>query len=314
MAAHWRLSASASRRSASRLIAAPVSRVIVASLLRVRVVAWRVRVADNGSAGVAIRASGAPQGASRHPGGAALLASSGALSPGVPVQVAAARRGTIREFVDEQAVTRLPRTYSITMPQSGRIEPITLQEGSRVARGQVVARINPSDLDLEVAEAKAVVERLEGLSVWARRVVSGGAAGLHRSLHRGASVEFRQHRFYVPGDEPRRIDWRVLARTDRPFVREFDDETNLHATLLLDASGSMGYGAGMSKIEYAARVCAAVAYLLLGSAESVGLGIIAEGLETWVKSRAGSGQLARLVDALERVNAHGPGEDRKSVV
>src|SRR3954452_18522341 len=88
----------------------------------------------------------------------------------------------------------------------------------------------------------ALVERLNQLQLTARSVVEGTTAGLHRSPMTGASVEFRQHRAYVPGDEPRRLDWRVLARTDRPYVREYHEETNLRAMIMLDRSGSMGYG------------------------------------------------------------------------
>src|SRR6059058_4038551 len=87
----------------------------------------------------------------------------------------------------------------------------------------------------------ALVERLNHLSLGARSVVEGSTVGLHKSPLRGSSVEFRQHRAYVAGDEPRRLDWRVLARTDRPYVREYDEETNLRCTILLDRSGSMGY-------------------------------------------------------------------------
>src|SRR3954447_25999143 len=139
----------------------------------------------------------------------------------------------------------------------------------------------------------AVVERLGALTLSARRIVEGTTSGLHRSPLKGASVEFRQHRAYVPGDEPRRLDWRVLARTDRPYVREFHEETNLRGMLLLDRSGSMGYagsgfripgsgrshsrslrsepGTRLSKFEYAAKIVASLAYLMLRQGESIGV-------------------------------------------
>src|SRR5437868_5909002 len=88
----------------------------------------------------------------------------------------------------------------------------------------------------------ALIERLNYLQLSARQVVEGTINGSHRSPVKGASVEFRQHRFYTPGDEPRRLDWRVLARTDRPYIKEYDEETNLRCQLVLDASGSMAYG------------------------------------------------------------------------
>src|SRR5690242_16157322 len=113
-----------------------------------------------------------------------------------------------------------------------------------------------------------LVERLNHLQLSARNVVEGSLTGQHRSPVKGASVEFRQHRFYTPGDEPRRLDWRVLGRTDRPYIKEYDEETNLRCVLVLDESGSMAYGsqradgsgaAGVeagSKFDYAAKIVA----------------------------------------------------------
>src|SRR5436189_3757583 len=129
----------------------------------------------------------------------------------------------------------------------------------------------------------ALVERLNYLQVTARSVVEGATTGLHRSPLKGASVEFRQHRFYTPGDEPRRLDWRVLGRTDRPYIKEYDEETNLRCVLLLDGSGSMAYGGerhegtearrhegrGKTKFEYAAKLVASLGYLMLGQTECV---------------------------------------------
>src|SRR5438876_4359242 len=90
----------------------------------------------------------------------------------------------------------------------------------------------------------ALVERLNYLQVTARSVVEGATTDAHRSPLKGASVEFRQHRFYTPGDEPRRLDWRMLGRTDRTYIKEYDEETNLRCLLMLDESGSMAYGGG----------------------------------------------------------------------
>src|SRR5437763_16099059 len=114
----------------------------------------------------------------------------------------------------------------------------------------------------------SLVERLNQLQVSARSVVEGNTVGLHRSPVKGASVEFRQHRFYTPGDEPRRLDWRVFARTDRPYIKEFDEETNLGCVLMLDCSGSMGYaGKGGTRHESAAKMVAALAYIRLERTE-----------------------------------------------
>src|SRR5687768_9929032 len=151
-----------------------------------------------------------------------------------------------------------------------------------------------------------LIERLNHLQLSARSVVEGSIVGAHRSPVKGASVEFRQHRFYTPGDEPRRLDWRVLGRTDRPYIKEYDEETNLRAVLLLDGSGSMGYaGASESKFDYASKLVAALAYLMLGQTESVGLGLVGPRLEQWIAPRAGSAQLSRVIDVLERATPRG---------
>src|SRR3954462_1526831 len=152
-----------------------------------------------------------------------------------------------------------------------------------------------------------LVERLNHLQVTARSVVEGSITGAHRSPLKGASVEFRQHRFYTPGDEPRRLDWRVLGRTDRPYIKEYDEETNLRAVLLLDASGSMSYAGPKAepKFEYAGRMVAALSYLMLGQTESVGVGLIGAKLEQYVAPRSGSAQLSRVIDVLERSTPKG---------
>ena len=147
----------------------------------------------------------------------------------------------------------------------------------------------------------SLVERLNHLQLSARSVVEGSIIGQHRSPVKGASVEFRQHRFYTPGDEPRRIDWRIFARTDRPYIKEYDEETNLRCVLMLDCSGSMAYrGQSGTKHEYGAKLVAALSYLMLAQTESVGLGLFGPRLEQWVAPRAGTQQLSRLIDALER--------------
>jgi uncharacterized protein (DUF58 family) len=156
----------------------------------------------------------------------------------------------------------------------------------------------------------ALIERLNQLQLTARSVVEGTTAGLHRSPLKGASVEFRQHRFYVPGDEPRRLDWRVLGRTDRPYVREYHEETNLRAVVMLDRSGSMSYGSETfgTKFDYARRLVAALTYLMLGQTESVGLAVCGAAVEQWLSPHARSAQLARVIDVLERVEAGGTSE------
>jgi uncharacterized protein (DUF58 family) len=145
------------------------------------------------------------------------------------------------------------------------------------------------------------------LQVSARSVVEGSIIGQHRSPVKGASVEFRQHRFYTSGDEPRRLDWRIFARTDRPYIKEYDEETNLRCVLMLDCSGSMAYaGKSASKHDYAARLVASLSYLMLAQTESVGLGLFGRKLEQWIAPRAGTHQLSRVIDALERSVPLGP--------
>ncbi|HEX8522151.1 MAG TPA: DUF58 domain-containing protein, partial [Tepidisphaeraceae bacterium] len=161
-----------------------------------------------------------------------------------------------------------------------------------------------------------------------RRIVEGATAGMHRSPLKGASVEFQQHRAYVRGDEPRRLDWRLLARTDRSFVKQYVEETNLRAVLVLDASGSMGYGgrggfgvegsgfgkeAPETKFEFGAKLVASLAYLMLGQTESVGFAGCGEDAAAWVAPHSGTNQLARIIDALEHATPRGAGNVAKTM-
>ena len=116
------------------------------------------------------------------------------------------------------------------------------------------------------------LKKISNLQVLARLVVEGFCTGLHRSPHKGFSVEFKQHRPYVHGDEIRHLDWRIFGKTDRFYIREYEEETNLRATILLDASGSMAYGGpDRAKLTYATRLAACLAYLMLQQQDSVGL-------------------------------------------
>ncbi len=120
----------------------------------------------------------------------------------------------------------------------------------------------------------AEVARLGGLEVVTDGIVEGFLAGLHRSPRRGFSVEFAEHRQYQPGDEPRYVDWKLLGRTDRLYVKQFEEETNLRAMLVVDASASMawsGAAARLTKLDYAARLAAALALVLLRQRDAVGL-------------------------------------------
>ena len=141
---------------------------------------------------------------------------------------------------------------------------------------------------------------LGNLDFVARLVVEGFMAGRHRSPARGGSLEFAEHRPYVPGDDLRRVDWKIYGRTDRWYVRESEEETNLRAMLLLDASGSMAFGSkGVpTKWEYARIVAAALTHLLLAQQDAVGVAIFSETLAAFVPPHAGRGQRPRIMEAL----------------
>lgn len=116
------------------------------------------------------------------------------------------------------------------------------------------------------------LQKLAGLTLQSRYVVEGNLSGRHRSPLRGASTEFADHRAYIPGDDPKRLDWKVLGRTDRYFVRRYEDETNLRTYLIIDRSASMGYAPiNISKYQYACRMAAALGYIVIKVRDSIGL-------------------------------------------
>src|SRR5688572_26952872 len=118
----------------------------------------------------------------------------------------------------------------------------------------------------------AVLARLGTLELKARAVVEGFLSGLHRSPFKGFSVEFAEYRQYIPGDDLNTIDWKVFARSDRHYVKKFEEETNLDCHIVIDVSGSMGYGSGaMTKHEYACCLAASLAYLMSRQRDRVGL-------------------------------------------
>ena len=135
----------------------------------------------------------------------------------------------------------------------------------------------------------AIVARLAHLDVRARLVVEGFIAGMHRSPFHGFSVEFAEHRPYMPGDPLKNLDWKVLAKSDRYLVKQYTEETNLRAHLMLDLSGSMGFKserASLSKLEYARSLAAALAYLMIGQQDAVGTLLFAEHAQQYVPPRS----------------------------
>lgn len=132
----------------------------------------------------------------------------------------------------------------------------------------------PGDAQRALLDA-AVLARLARLTINARQPMLGDVAGPHRSATRGASVEFAEYRKYVPGDDIRHVDWRVYARSDRFYMKEFEADTNLRCALVLDATGSMAYaGRHGRKLDYARRLAATLAHLLVHQGDAVGLTVI----------------------------------------
>lgn len=156
------------------------------------------------------------------------------------------------------------------------------------------------------------IAKVGRLQVLARQVVEGFTTGLHRSPHKGFSVEFKQHRQYVPGDDLRHVDWKVFGKSDRFYIREYEEETNLRCTILLDASGSMGYGGDRtpdgSKFRYAQRVAAALTYLMLQQADSVGLVTFDTKIRRYIPPRSRPAHLRMIIDELERTEPGGETE------
>lgn len=152
---------------------------------------------------------------------------------------------------------------------------------------------------------------LGGLEIVARHVVRGFVAGLHRSPFHGAGEEFTRHRAYQQGDEVRLLDWRLFARTDRLYVKEFRHDSNLQCFVLLDTSASMAYGDRPSKLRYATYVAAGVAHMMLAAGDAVGLAATgnAEGdrARLLMAPRNRQGQLHDLLLALERLRPEGRG-------
>lgn len=152
------------------------------------------------------------------------------------------------------------------------------------------------------------ITSLQQLQLFARTVVEGFTTGHHASPHKGFSVEFRQHRPYVQGDEIRRLDWKVFGRSDRFYIREYDEETNLRATIVLDASGSMNYrgGKGVLKFDYARKLAASLAYLLMSQQDAVGLVTFDSELRENIPCRTKITHLHLLLEAMVKTT---PGRD-----
>lgn len=151
-----------------------------------------------------------------------------------------------------------------------------------------------------------VLARLSRLSLRARGVVEGSFSGMHKSPHRGSSVEFSQYRKYVPGDDVNNIDWRVYAKSDRFYIKEFEADTNLRCHLVIDCSGSMGFQAnGTSKLDYARKAAATLAQILVQQGDAVGLQCFSDGLIHDIPARGSAKHLGNIFTVLEETKSAG---------
>ncbi len=150
--------------------------------------------------------------------------------------------------------------------------------------------------------APEVLSKLKSLEVKARLVVEGFIAGLHRSPYHGFSVEFAEHRQYMPGDSIRDIDWKVFAKSDRFYIKQYEEETNLKAYLLVDCSRSMAFAADqrLNKLTYALQLAAALSFLMLKQRDAVGLVGFDENINAYVPPRSAASHLHVLLREMEQ--------------
>jgi uncharacterized protein (DUF58 family) len=149
-----------------------------------------------------------------------------------------------------------------------------------------------------------VVARLATLKLRVRAITEGVLTGLHKSPHHGQSVEFAEHKEYAPGDDVRRIDWKAYGKFDKYYVKQFEQETNLRAWLVVDGSGSMGYRGrdeGLTKLEYASALAASLAYLLVRQGDAAGLVVVSDRVVRSMLPSAAAAHLPQLVETLEAV-------------
>lgn len=147
---------------------------------------------------------------------------------------------------------------------------------------------------------------IKNLQLLARTVVEGYISGLHRSPFKGFSAEFAEYREYLPGDDLKHFDWKVFARTDKRYVRQYEEETNLTCTLLLDASGSMAFGSdGLTKFSYACFLTAALTYLMIQQRDQVGLVIFSDQVRLRIPPSNSPAHLKNILEQLEKAEPAG---------
>jgi uncharacterized protein (DUF58 family) len=151
-----------------------------------------------------------------------------------------------------------------------------------------------------------VLSRLANVPLFSRRPMQGSVSGRHPSPHRGSSVEFAEYRKYVPGDDLRRLDWRVYGRSDRFYVKEFEADTNLRCCLVLDTSGSMGFGStGVTKIEFARKIAGSLGYLAVQQGDAVGVSCVSKGIVRSLPPSRNPAHLPAFFDVLEQARPEG---------
>ena len=150
--------------------------------------------------------------------------------------------------------------------------------------------------------APEILARISSLELIARSVVEGFISGLHRSPHLGFSTDFAEHRQYMPGDDLRHLDWKLLARTDRLYIKKYEGDTNSQIHLLVDASASMGYASGeVTKLQFAQYLASSLAYLGVRQHDSVGLGAFDEKMVEHVPASSRTGHLRTVLGVIERL-------------
>lgn len=150
------------------------------------------------------------------------------------------------------------------------------------------------------------IAKISNMSLRAKFVVEGFVSGLHRSPFHGFSAEFSEHREYSPGDEIKRIDWRVYGKTDKYYIKQYEEETNLKCYLILDASASMGYKSeGVTKLAYGSYLAASLAYLMLKQQDLVGLATFSNRIENNIPPRGSSVHIQALLNILDNLRPSG---------
>ncbi len=176
----------------------------------------------------------------------------------------------------------------------------------RAVRNQSFPANQMADLiDNRLLDADTI-SHAEQLGLQARYVVEGYMSGEHKSPFRGFSIEFTQHREYVPGDDTRHLDWKVLGRTDRYYLKQYEQETNYVAHILVDGSESMRYGSGkVTKLDYARQIAACLSYLILHQRDAVSLAIFDDGVKNYIPRTGNLGSIHDIMTTLSAFNPTG---------